>query len=76
MKLPLRLTGVIVLKAIELGFDVAMAIDGAIDRWRNRKPKGLSHKDVDHIQSQIDRATRQQAKTRVLPGREKAPWER
>jgi len=71
MKLPVRLTWILVEKAVDGAFALAIAIDRGIDAWKARKPKGLSFKDVQHQQEQIRRATRASAKTVVLPGREK-----
>lgn len=67
MKLPVRLTWVIIEKAVDGAFALAMAIDRGIDNWKARKPKGLTYKDVQHQQDQIARATRSRAKTVVLP---------
>lgn len=69
MKLPVRVTWLVVEKVVVGAFDLAIAIDRAWDKWKARKPKGLSYKDVQHQQDQIARATRRSAKTVVLPGR-------
>lgn len=69
-----RLTWLVVEKLVVGAFDVAIAIDRGIDKfkdWRRSKPKGLTFRDVQHQQAQIARATRASAKTVVLPGREK-----
>jgi hypothetical protein len=57
-------------KAIGVGLDVAIAVDRTIDRvkpaWRKLRDRvlppdpsyPLSHRDVEHIQDQIRKATR------------------
>lgn len=58
----MRITWVIVEKAIELGFTIAMKVGN----WRKRRKerKGLSFKDVAHIKAQSEAgAARRSAKT-------------
>jgi hypothetical protein len=59
-----RLTWVLVGKAIELGFDVAAKVVGWNHARKARKAKGLSFKDVAHIKAQSEAgAARRSAKT-------------
>ena len=58
----MRITWVLVEKAIELGFTIATKIDG----WRKKgkAAKGLSFKDVAHIKAQSEAsAARRSSKT-------------
>jgi hypothetical protein len=73
VKVPLRVTGIAVLKLIDLGLTVA---DKVSTWWQKRGDSGgepLTYKDVANIERQIEKATRSRAPTVVLPRRPPPP---
>ncbi len=67
MNLPFRVTGTLLLKAI----DGALALGIKLDEWlgRRKQKKGLPLEDVAHIKAQSEAGARAVAKTVILPKR-------
>ncbi len=71
MKVPLRLAGKLLLGGLDLGLTAAMRLNDWLDarkaRKREAERRGLTYKEVAHIQDQISRSTRSRAPTVIIP---------
>jgi hypothetical protein len=68
VKLPLRLTGLGVLKLLDGALTLGMKVDEWLRERKQREPKGMTFKDVQNIEKQIASATaRRSAPTVIIP---------